>query len=82
MSENELNNEERQEIVERDESHEEEAPTHEEVMDELPNEVSEIIRKLPPEESEKIIKSFEFMGAFNTSPLSPVLKKLNEEHIT
>lgn len=82
MPENE-SYDERQEIVESDnESQEEDAASQEEMMDELPSEVSEIIGKLPPEESEKIIKSFQFMGAFNTSPLSPVLKKLNEEHIT
>jgi hypothetical protein len=48
----------------------------------LPEEISEIVKKLPPEEGKTIKKSLEvMMGSFSMSPYSPLYKKVTGEHI-
>ncbi|GAI91758.1 unnamed protein product [marine sediment metagenome] len=48
----------------------------------LPEEISEIVKKLPPEQGETIKKSMEFMmSAINVPYYSPLLRKLSGEHI-
>lgn len=64
-------------------TNEETALTKEEVLDELPEGVSHIIEKLPPEEKKLITESFQLtMGSFSSSPITPIIKKLTPEHIT
>lgn len=65
-------------------TNEETALTKEEVLDELPEGISHIIEKLPPEEKKLITESFFqlTMGSFSSSPISPIIKKLTPEHIT
>lgn len=70
-------------IVPSDKVTQESAVTKEEVLEELPDEVSGIIDKLPPDERKIITKSFQLMmGSFNPSPVTPIIKKLTPEHIT
>lgn len=42
----------------------------------------EVLEKLPPEAKQEIIKLSAFMGSFSSPPHSPILKKVNEEHIS
>jgi hypothetical protein len=75
-----------QEIVSKSESKdniikEENASGQENMADELPPEVSRIIEELPPEERKRIT-SFLMMSSIQSSPLSPIFKKLTPDHIT
>lgn len=55
----------------------------EEIFEELPDEVSEIIEKLDPDDRKVITKSFQLMmSGFTPSPITPIIKKLTPEHIT
>lgn len=42
----------------------------------------EVLEKLPPEAKQEIIKLSAFMGSFASPGHSPILKKINEEHIS
>lgn len=61
---------------------EETAPTKEDVLDELPDGVSNIIKKLPSDEGRRITESFQLMmSGFSPSPMTSIYKKLTTEHI-
>lgn len=48
----------------------------------LPEEITEIVKKLPPEQGKTIKRSFEFMvSATNIPSYYPLLKKLSGEHL-
>ena len=60
---------------------EENAANKEELIEELPKEVSQIIEKLPPEEGKMIKSSFQLlmgMGNFQTPSFSLIAKNLHQ----